>query len=113
MERKYPAKLFWFFVLTNFLFHFFYLSVPGFLLCFVGIWSPACLKVGLAILAVDLILSIWEQTRIVRAVETSTHPDVVELMDILSGPEGLRGVKTWADKRIGETPPIDPDSEDM
>ena len=28
MEREYPQKMFWLFVLTNFLFHFFYLSVP-------------------------------------------------------------------------------------
>ena len=49
MERKYPTKMFWFFVLTNFLFHFFYLSVPGIILCIVGIWVKDCLWIGLAI----------------------------------------------------------------
>lgn len=38
MEREYPQKMFWLFVLTNFLFHFFYLSVPGIIFCIVGIW---------------------------------------------------------------------------
>ena len=38
MKREYPQKMFWLFVLTNFLFHFFYLSVPGIILCIVGIW---------------------------------------------------------------------------
>ena len=50
--------MFWFFVLTNFLFHFFYLSVPGIILCIVGIWVKSCLWIGLAILGLDVILSI-------------------------------------------------------
>ena len=46
MEREYPQKMFWLFVLTNFLFHFFYLSVPGIILCIVGIWIKTCLYIG-------------------------------------------------------------------
>lgn len=89
MERKYPAKMFWFFVLTNFLFHFFYLSIPGIVLCVVGIWVKSCLWAGLALLLLDLILSIIEQMRIRKAALTSTHPDVRELMDAFCGPGGM------------------------
>lgn len=61
MKRKYPAKMFLLFVLTNFLFRFFYLFIPGTVLCVVGIWSQTYLYVGLAVLGLDLILSIVEQ----------------------------------------------------
>ncbi len=113
MERKYPTKMFWFFVLTNFLFHFFYLSLPGMILCFIGIWVKSCLKIGLVILFIDLILSIIEQMRIRKAALTSTHPDVMELMDVLNGPEGIHGVKEWTDKRIAESTPVEPSDEDI
>jgi len=63
MKRKYPAKMFLLFVLTNFLFRFFYLFIPGTVLCVVGIWSQTYLYVGLAVLGLDLILSIVEQVR--------------------------------------------------
>lgn len=63
MDRKYPTKMFWFFVLTNFMFHFFYLSVPGIILCIVGIWVKSCLWIGLAVLGLDVILSIVDQLR--------------------------------------------------
>lgn len=112
MERKYPTKMFWFFVLTNFLFHFFYLFVPGMILCIAGIWVKTCLKIGLAVLLLDLVLSIVEQMRIRKALLTSTHPDVMEVMDAFCGPEGLHGVKEWADKRISESTPINPSEED-
>ena len=58
MKRKYPAKMFLLFVLTNFMFRFFYLFIPGTVLCVVGIWSQTYLYVGLAVLGLDLILSI-------------------------------------------------------
>ena len=84
MKRKYPAKMFLLFVLTNFLFRFFYLFIPGTVLCVVGIWSQTYLYVGLAVLGLDLILSIVEQVRIRNAaVGQSENPDFNEKMDKL------------------------------
>ena len=100
MDRKYPPKMFCFFVLTNFLFHFFWLSVPGVILCIVGIWVKACLKIGLAILLLDLVLSVIEQLRIKNAVMTSEHPDVRELMDAFCGPEGPEGFGKVLEEKI-------------
>ena len=64
MERKYPQNWFWAFVLTNFIFHYFYLFVPGVLLCLVGIWVRTCLWIGVGVLALDGALSILDQLRI-------------------------------------------------
>ena len=101
MERKYPTKMFWLFVLTNFLFHFFYLSVPGIIFCIVGIWVKSCLWIGLSILGLDLILSIIEQLRIRKAALTpSDNPEVNELMDAFCGPGGLEALGKLLDEKM-------------
>ena len=113
MKRKYPAKFFWLFVLTNFLFHFFYLSIPGIILCIVGIWVRICLWIGLAILGLDFILSIIEQLRIRKAAITpSNNPELNELMDAFCGPDGLNAVGKIVDKKIKSTPPVDSQEEE-
>ena len=111
MDRKYPPKMFWFFVLTNFLFHFFWLSVPGIILCMIGIWAKSCLKIGLVILLLDLVLSIVDQLRIQNAVMTSEHPDVRELMDAFCGPEGLAGFGKVLDEKIKAAQAVESDEE--
>ena len=108
MKRKYPAKMFWLFVLTNFLFHFFYLSISGIILCVVGIWVKSCLWIGLAILGLDVILSINEQLRIRKtAVTPSDNPEFNEVMDAFYGPDGLEAVRKIVYAKIGATPPVE------
>ena len=107
MERKYPTKMFWLFVLTNFLFHFFYLSIPGIILCIVGIRIKSCLWIGVAILGLDVILSIIEQLRIRKAAVTpSDNPEFNELMDAFCSPDGLEAVRRIVDAKIEATPPV-------
>ena len=107
MERKYPTKMFLLFVLTNFLLHFFYLSIPGIILCIVGIWAKPCLWIGLAILGLDVILSIIEQLRIRKAAVTpSDNPEFNELMDAFCSPDGLEAVRRIVDAKIEATPPV-------
>ena len=113
MERKYPTKMFWLFVLTNFLFHFFYLSVPGIILCIVGIWVKTCLWIGLVILGLDLILSIIEQLRIRKAALTpSDNPEFNELMDAFCGSGGLDAVRKIVDDKIKSTNTADHHEEE-
>lgn len=101
MERKYPARMFLLFVVTNFLFHFFYLFVPGIILCIIGTWVKSCLWIGLAILGLDLILSIIEQLRIRKAAVThSDNPEYNELMDAFCSPGGLEAFRNVVDEKI-------------
>ena len=101
MERKYPPKAFWKFVLTNFLFHFFYLSVPGIILCIIGIWVKTCLWIGLAILGLDLVLSIIDQIRIRKAAVTrSDNPEFNKLMDAFCSTDGLDAFGKVLDEKI-------------
>ena len=84
MNRKYPAKMFWLFVLMNFMLHFFYLFVLGIILCIAGVWVKPCLWIGIALLALDAILSIIEQLSIRKtALTPSGDPEIDELMDAL------------------------------
>ena len=108
MERKYPTKMFWFFVLMNFLFHFFYLSISGIVLCIVGIWVKSCLWIGLAILGLDAILSIIEQLRIRKAAVTpSDNPEFNEMMEAFCGPGGLEALGKIVDAKIGAEPSVE------
>ena len=105
MERKYPTKMFWFFVLTNFLFHFFYLSIPGIILCIVGIWVKSCLWIGLAILGLDVILSIVEQLRLRKAaVALSDNQGFNELMDAFCSPGGFEALGKVLDEKTKSSP---------
>ena len=107
MKRKYPTTMFWFFVLTNFLFHFFYLSIPGIILCVVGIWVKPCLWIGLAILGIDVILSIIEQLRIRKAAVTpSDNQEFNELMDAFCSSDGLDALGTALDEKIKSAPSV-------
>lgn len=98
MERKYPAIMFWLFVVMNFFVRFFYLFIPGMILCIAGIWVKTCLWIGLGILAFDLILSIVDQLRIRKyALKPSGNPQFNELMDAFCGPDGLNAVREIVD----------------
>jgi fatty acid desaturase len=112
MERKYPTKMFWLFVFTNFLFHFFYLSIPGIILCVVGIWVKPCLWIGVTVLGLDAILSIIEQLRIRKAaVSHSDNPEFNELMDAFCGPDGFDAVRSVLDEKIKTAPVVEEDEK--
>ena len=85
-NRKYPARMFVIGLIGNFLLHYFYLFLPGIILCVIGIWSKVCLCIGLAMLILDLIFSVTDQIKIRNAcLSTSDNPEVNRLMDIFYG----------------------------
>lgn len=65
-KRRYPTFLFVLGVVTNFLFHFFWLLIPALLLLLIGIFLRPCLYIALSLLALDLLLSLLEQLRLRR-----------------------------------------------
>ena len=79
--------------------------IPGIILCIVGIWAKSFLWVGLAVLGLDVILSIIEQLRIRKAAVTpSDNPEFNELMDALCGPDGLDAFKRIVDEKNKTAP---------
>ena len=84
-NRKYPTSLFIIGFITNILFHFFWLFIPSIILLIVGIFVKPCLYVGLALLLIDILLSLIEQFRIRQAfLKESDNPDFQAFQDALS-----------------------------
>ena len=114
MERKYPVKYFCLFVLTNFLFHYLYLFVPGVILCIVGIWSKTCLSLGLAVLILDLTLSVMEQLKLRKAAITpSDNQDFNAIMDAFCSPGGLQAVREVVEEKIKTTSTVENTEENQ
>lgn len=85
INRKYPTSLFIIGLITNILFHFFWLFIPGIILLIIGIFVKPCLYIGLALLLIDIVLSLIEQLRIRQAfLEESDNPAFREFQDALS-----------------------------
>ena len=86
-------------VFANFLFRFFYLSIPGIVLCVVGIWVNPCLWIGLAFLGLDIILTTIDQLRIRKTVMThSDSPKFNEFMDAFNASDELEIARRIEDK---------------
>lgn len=74
-QKRYPTNLFFIGLITNILFHYFWLFIPSIVLLIAGIWKDACLLIGIVLLALDVVLSIWEQLKIRKAfLSDSEHP---------------------------------------
>ena len=84
-NRKYPTSLFIIGFVTNILFHFFWLFIPCVILLIIGMFVKTCLYIGLALLLIDILLSLIEQFRIRQAcLEESDNPDFRAFQDALS-----------------------------
>ena len=84
-NRKYPTSLFIVGFITNILFHFFWLFIPCVILLIIGMFVKTCLYIGLALLLIDILLSLIEQFRIRQAfLEESDNPDFRAFQDALS-----------------------------
>lgn len=84
-KRKYPTSLFIFGFLTNMIFLYFWLFIPCIILLIIGIFVKPCLFIGLALLLIDIILSLIEQLRIRYTVlKNSDNPDFQAFQDALS-----------------------------
>lgn len=83
--RKYPMSLFLIGFITNIIFHFFWLFLPGVILIIAGIFIRPCLLAGLAVFLIDIIVSFIEQMRIRSAcLKDSDHPDFRKFQEALS-----------------------------
>lgn len=88
MKRKYPLSIFLLGVVLNFLVRYFYLFLPGLILCVIGIWSEKCLAIGLGFWLVDLVLSVVAQIRIRKEIlAESDNAEFNEIMDACYGQE--------------------------
>ena len=112
VKRKYPMKWFLRFALINFLFRFFCFSVPGVILCVLGIWIYGCLWIGVAVLLIAIGLSMFEQLRIAEAATAeSDNPEFNELMDAFCGEGGIWAVGGLLNQKISESTSVETEEE--
>ena len=83
MKRHYNWGLFWIGFMMN-LTKNFIIFILGLVLCIIGIWVKPCLYIGVALLAIDVVISFIEQMGVKKAVETSTNPDFEPWAEIMS-----------------------------
>ena len=84
-NRNYPISLFIIGFITNILFHFFWIFIPCIILLIIGIFVNPCLFIGLALLLIDIVLSLIEQLRIRQAfLKKSDNPDFRAFQEALS-----------------------------
>ena len=103
-NRKYPVSLFIIGLITNFLFHFFWLFIPAVILLIVGIWVKLCGYIALTLLVIDLILSVVEQIRIRNTfLNDSDNPQFKEFQDIFfKGGDWRENMKEVVEQKIRE-----------
>lgn len=101
MNRKYTLKQFLLGLVINFVIFHFYLFIPGVILCLIGIAVEQCLYIGLALLILDLILSVISQLRIRSTIlSDSDNPEFNELMDAYCDPDDPDAFKAKIDEKI-------------
>lgn len=84
-NRKYPFSLFVMGFVTNVLFRYGWLFLLAIILLIIGIFAKICFYIGLAILLLDIILSLIEQIKLRKTfLAESSNPDFQAFQEALS-----------------------------
>lgn len=103
MKRKYPARLFIFNLVMNFLIRYIYLWIPGLILILIP--NSICTALGIAFLGADLAVSLIDQIRIRKASLTrSDNEEYNRLMDAALGAGGPEEFQRVLEERMKQAP---------
>lgn len=108
MKRKYSLKLFLFGFITNILFRFFWLFVPGVILLIVGIFIDRCSYIGFVLLGIDIVISFVDQMKIRRTMlSESDNEQFRNFQDVISK-EGdvVKNIMDYLEGRIDKDDPV-------
>ena len=101
-DNKYPVSLFVIGVLMNLTKNFF-LFLPSIVLLIVGIWVKWCLFVGVALLLLDVIISLIEQIQIRNATINSDNPNFKEWQDAILSSDWKNNIMDLTESKIDDT----------
>ena len=101
-DKKYPVSLFVIGVLMNLTKNFF-LFFPSIVLLIVGILVRWCFFVGIALLLLDVIISLIEQIQIRSATINSHNPNFKEWQDAILSSDWKNNVMDLTESRIDDT----------
>jgi hypothetical protein len=100
--KKYPVSLFIIGFLMNLTKNFF-LLLSGLILLFIGIWVNWCFTVGVALLLIDVIISLLEQITIMNTTLNSDNPNFKEIQDAVLSPDWKDNVKDLVQSKIEDS----------
>ena len=101
MKRRYPPRLFLFNLVLNFLVRYFYLFVPGVLLCLAGVRFEYCMALGVACLGADLAVSLIDQLKNrKRVLANGEHEAYLTMMDAALSAGGAEGFRREVENRM-------------
>lgn len=100
MKKKYPASLFWTGFCLNLIGKFFYLFFLALILMIIGIWVKVCLMIGLALLVLDVILSLAEQLVLRRTTLKSENSNFAEFQEAILSNDWRENVKELVEEKI-------------
>jgi len=101
-DNKYPVSLFVIGVLMNLTKNFF-LFLPSIILLIVGIWVKWCLFVGVALLLLDVIISLIEQIQIRNTTINSNNPNFKEWQDAILSSDWKNNIMDLTESKIDDT----------
>ncbi|MBQ6823506.1 MAG: hypothetical protein IJP27_02540 [Clostridia bacterium] len=101
-DNKYPVSLFVIGVLMNLTKNFF-LFLPSIVLLIVGIWVKWCLFVGVALLLLDVIISLIEQIQIRNTSINSDNPNFKEWQDAILSSDWKNNIMDLTESKIDDT----------
>ncbi len=101
-DNKYPVSLFVIGFLMNLIKNFF-LFFPSIILLIVGIRVKWCFFVGVALLLLDVIISLIEQIQIRSATINSVNPNFKEWQDAILSSDWKNNVMDLTESKIDDT----------
>ena len=100
-DKKYPISLFIIGALINLTKNFF-LFFSSIILLIVGIWVKGCFFVGIALLLLDVIISLIEQIQIRSATISSDNPNFKEWQEAILSPDWKNNVLDLSQSKIND-----------
>lgn len=101
MNNKYPPKLFLIGLLLN-VFKHYYLFLPAIVLLIIGIRIKICLIIGIALLAIDITVSLIHQIKVVKTILKSDNPNFKEAQSAVLSPEWQTNIHDFVEAKGNE-----------
>lgn len=100
MNKKYPAGLFWSGFIGDVLLRRFYLFIPAVILLIVGIWVKVCFAIGIALLVIDIVISLIDQLNIRKETLNSDDEKFAEFQNVILSDNWQENVRGMVEEKI-------------
>ena len=112
-QRKYPASLFFTGLAMNIVVRFFFLFLLALVLIIIGFWVKWCAYAGLAVLLLDVVISLILQLTIRKtAISESDDPEFNTFQDAVSSDDWQKNIMDFVESKIKDNDEDEENTED-